>query len=118
MEMFKTLFLKAMSLVGVNVPDVVNDDMASDTEERSTEERRDKFAAFAAVEEEVKEEAAEDAAIITEVAETGDGWGAIYDFLAEGKKILAIKAYREMEGASLKEAKEAIDAIIAERGVA
>ncbi|WP_327113653.1 ribosomal protein L7/L12 [Nocardia sp. NBC_01730] len=39
----------------------------------------------------------------------GDGMGEIDSLLAEGKKIQAIKRYRELTGSGLKEAKEAVE---------
>ncbi|MEU4342731.1 ribosomal protein L7/L12 [Nocardia sp. NPDC023852] len=40
---------------------------------------------------------------------SGDGMGQIDALLAEGKKIQAIKRYRELTGSGLKEAKEAVE---------
>ena len=118
MELLKTLFVKALSFAGFNIPDVAKDDLGAMDVDETSEERKSRFAAFADAEEEVKEEAAEDAAIIKSVAITGDGWDAIHGFIAEGKKVNAIIAYREMTGAGLMEAKEAIDPLYAEREVA
>ncbi len=41
-------------------------------------------------------------------------FGPVAKYLVEGKKIRAIKAYREQSGAGLKEAKDAVDRIAAE----
>ncbi|MGO4617616.1 ribosomal protein L7/L12 [Nocardia sp. 2YAB30] len=40
---------------------------------------------------------------------SGDGLGEIDALLAQGKKIQAIKRYRELTGSGLKEAKEAVE---------
>lgn len=53
MELVMNGLMKLAGFFGLSVPDVVNDDMSSDIGERSTEERREKFAAFAAIEEEI-----------------------------------------------------------------
>lgn len=64
----------------------------------------------AVVEEEVAEAVAD--------AEPDEMWDIIDDFLADGKKVNAIKTYRTMTGEGLKEAKQAIDAYIAEEDAA
>jgi ribosomal protein L7/L12 len=43
------------------------------------------------------------------------GLDQVHAFLREGKKIQAIKAYRESTGADLKDAKEAVERIAGER---
>jgi ribosomal protein L7/L12 len=53
-----------------------------------------------------------DAAFATEFMAGGDGLPAsFYEALARGKSIEAIKIYREVTGASLRDAKNAVDAM-------
>ncbi len=48
----------------------------------------------------------------------GDKEQEILGLLREGRKISAIKLYREKEGVGLKEAKEAVEALAARHGIA
>ncbi|WP_079166803.1 ribosomal protein L7/L12 [Streptomyces oceani] len=45
----------------------------------------------------------------TQTFQAGPGMGRVMDLLAEGKKVAAVKAYRELTGAGLREAKEAVE---------
>lgn len=53
----------------------------------------------------------------TEVPTPGDWEGDVLKLLGEGKKIQAIKLYREHTGGGLKEAKEAVEALGRRHGV-
>ena len=48
-------------------------------------------------------------------AEMGAGFDEVWSFLQQGKKIQAIKVYRELTGAGLKDAKDAVERMAGER---
>lgn len=87
-------------------------------EEVASTERKAKFAEFADIEQDIKEEAAEDEQALVEAANDDDLWDLVDKHLDAGKKVNAIKCYREITGEGLKEAKGAIEQYIDERGAA
>lgn len=56
MELLKTLFVKALSFAGFNIPDVAKDDLGAVDVDETSEERKSRFAAFADAEDEIKED--------------------------------------------------------------
>jgi ribosomal protein L7/L12 len=86
-----------------------------DIAEMEVEVKNGSFGSLVEAEEEVKEEIAEVKSVVECANDSDDVWEHIDEVLAEGKKVMAIKLYREMTGAGLKEAKQVIDDYIAER---
>lgn len=109
---FINLFKKIGEFFGMYVPDVTNDALEAI---ESSDERKSRFKDLVTAEVEIKEEVAEIAADVAEAIAANDEdslWAIINEILLSGKKVLAIKTYREMTGVDLKEAKAAIDQYI------
>lgn len=115
MDFILKLLTKAAEFMGLSVPDVVNDDMGAAEPDETAAERTARFKDMVTKEEAVKVEVEDAETAIEDAANDEDAmWDLIDTFLTDGKKVMAIKTYREMTGDGLKEAKDAVDAYIAD----
>ena len=115
MDFILKLLTKAVEFMGLSVPDVVNDDMGAAEPDETAAERTARFKDMVIKEEAVKVEVEDAETAIEDAANDEDAmWDLIDTFLTDGKKVMAIKTYREMTGDGLKEAKEAVDTYIAD----